>query len=541
MRSATGQTQPAQTASPRRASRDVVLDVRDVVKRFGETLALQNVSMQVRRGEVHALLGHNGSGKSTTVKIISGVVAPDAGTVAIYGAGGKPAQIGVVHQDLGLCYDATVLENCCMAGYQSTRFGHIDWDAERRQVAPILDSLAADFSCDETVRHLSPANQTIVAIARALKRAGPAGALDLLILDEATARLRGRDADKVLATASLVAGQGGGVLIVTHHMAEVLRAANRATVLMNGRVAGAVDVAHTTEEELLTMASGRQVAARSRKGARGVATPDVVTPSEASPGKASLQVHAEVALSVSRLRGQRIMSDTPLIIHTGEIVGLTGAPGAGFEEVPYLIAGVTRGGSAQVAVFGKPMHGRGVRAGRRQSLGLVPAERLTQGLLLQADVRENLSPIVRRQHTWANLLSRRREVSWAHHVCGAFQIGAAQPASPVSTLSGGNQQKVLLARVLEDKPKVLLLHEPTEGVDEMTRRSLVDLIQKVAAEGTAVLYVSSDIGEVAECSDRVLVVRDGAIAAELPGGSDMADTIYAACYLTGESEACPCH
>lgn len=503
------------------AARCTVLEVQQVGKRFGHTIALQEVSLDVLRGEVHALLGHNGSGKSTIVKIISGVVSPDQGFVSISGQDGRPPQIGVVHQDLGLCYDATVLENCCMSKYQPTRFGTVDWAAERRIIEPILESLAAEFSSSMMVRDLSPANQAIVAIARALKRAAPGGTLDLLILDEATARLRGRDADKVLATASLVAKQGGGVLIVTHHMTEVLRAANRATVLMNGQVAGVVDVAETTEEELLELASGRQVTSSHKQKAARLPTRDSQT---------------EAALTVSNMVCDRFVCDGEITISAGEIVGLTGAPGAGYEEVPYLIAGVAHRGSAKVLVSGKQVRRKGTHESRRRGIGLVPAERLSQGVLLQASVRENLSPLVRSHHTWARLLSKRRELAWAHRVCSAFQIAPPQPDMPISTLSGGNQQKVLLARVIEDHPKVLLLHEPTEGVDEVTRRGLVELIRKVAAEGTAVLYVSSDINEVAECSDRVLVVRDGVIAAEFPRGPNMVDGIYAACYLTHERE-----
>ncbi|TAL76975.1 MAG: sugar ABC transporter ATP-binding protein [Burkholderiaceae bacterium] len=503
------------------AVRAAVLELRQVGKRFGHTIALQGVSLDVLRGEVHALLGHNGSGKSTIVKIISGVISPDAGSVSITGRDGRPAQLGVVHQDLGLCHDATVLENCCMAKYQSSRFGRINWAAERRIIEPILESLAAGFSSSMMVRDLSPANQTIVAIARALKNAAPRGTLDLLILDEATARLRGRDADKVLSTASLVARQGGGVLIVTHHMMEVLQAANRATVLMNGRVAGVVNVADTTEEQLLELASGRRVtASRSQDVAQ----------------RLDHDSQREVAITVSHMTGDRFSCGNEIAIAAGEIVGLTGAPGAGFEEVPYLIAGVANRGSAKVVVAGKPIQRQGTHESRRRGVGLVPAERLSQGILLQASVRENLSPLARSRHTWARLLSKRRELTWAHTICRAFQIVAAHPEVPIATLSGGNQQKVLLARIIEDRPKVLLLHEPTEGVDEMTRRDLASLIRKVADEGTAVLYVSSDIDEVAECSDRVLVVRDGVIAAEFPRGPDMVGNIYAASYLTQESD-----
>lgn len=497
-----------------------VLEIRNIGKRFGRTVALQGVSLEVRRGEVHALLGHNGSGKSTTVKIISGVVRPDEGRISIHGMGGKAAQVGVVHQDLALCPDASVLENCGMAGCRSTRLGTIDWVVERRVVEPILEQLAAEFACDSMVRDLSPANQTIVAIARALKQSAKQGALDLLILDEATARLRGRDADKVLATANLVARQGGGVLIVTHHMAEVMRAAQRATVLLNGAVAGVVDVHNVTEEVLLELVSGRKVG----------------TGRQHPPIRSAARAPTDVAvLSASRLAGERFSCDGTFTVHAGEIVGLTGAPGAGHEEVPYLIAGASLRGSATVRVEGVTVPRGGMYAGKRCGIGLVPAERLSQGLLQQASVRENLSPLVHRAHIWACLVVRRREQTWARSICSSFGVRTEGPDASIATLSGGHQQKVLLARVLATNPKVLLLHEPTEGVDEATRRMLLAIIGDAAARGAAVLYVSSDVDEVAECADRVLVVRDGALAAEFHQSADMVDRIYAACYLNQES------
>lgn len=497
------------------ADPSLVLDVQHVGKRFGHTVALHDVSLTVSRGEVHALLGHNGSGKSTMVKVIGGVIEPDSGSVRFEGHGGNPPLVGVVHQDLGLCFDATVLENCCMAQYQSPWFFPVNWAAERRLVEPILDSLNAGFSSDALVRDLSPANQTVVAIARALKRSS-SGVLDLLVLDEATARLRGRDADKVLETAQLVAKQGGGVLLVTHHMREVLQAADRATVLMNGRVAGVVAVAHSTQESLLELVSGRKLIKSEVK--------DVLLSMPAAK--------KETALRVRNIKGARLLCGREICVAEGEIVGLTGAPGAGHEEIPYMIAGVSQSASAEVSVQEGGVGRVGARSIRR-GVGLVPADRLSQGIMLEASVRENLSPQVRAGHTRFRLLSRLREVSWASKVCQLFQItGVPQPDIPIATLSGGNQQKVLLARVLEDCPKVLVLHEPTEGVDEMTRRDLVQLVRKAASAGAAVVYVSSDIDEVAECSDRVLVMRDGDIVSEFTKSPDAADNIYAASYLS---------
>jgi ABC-type sugar transport system ATPase subunit len=495
------------------AGRSTCLEVRGVHKRFGATLALQDVSLDVLQGEVHALLGHNGSGKSTVVKIISGAVVPYAGGVLVRGHASAAPRVGIVHQDLALCLDATVLENCFMGSARRGRLGFIDWKGERAGVEPLLERLSADFDCDAVVGDLSPADQAVVAIARALRGRDGSNGLDLLVLDEATARLRGRDADKVLSTARRVAAHGGGVLLVTHHMSEVLHAADRATVLSSGRVAGSVAVADTNEDELLELVSGRRLQTQKARRAGPQRTAD------------------HDMLAVTGLTGDGV-HDMTITVAAGEVVGLTGAAGAGHEEVPYLLAGARPATAGEVRIDGRKVSGDVARR-RGAGIGLVPADRLKQGLLTTGTVRENLSPLVRRRHTRFRFSAVRDERRWAQEVCERFAVIPPDPEMLTGSLSGGNQQKVLLARVLGDQPKVLILHEPTQGVDEATRRGLVDRVREAAAGGAAVLYVSSDIEEVAGCADRVLVCRKGAIVEQIDGGLSRVDDIYAASYLQG--------
>jgi ribose transport system ATP-binding protein len=495
------------------AARSTCLEVRGVHKRFGATLALQDVSLDVLQGEVHALLGHNGSGKSTVVKIISGAVVPDAGGILVRGHSSAAPRVGIVHQDLALCLDATVLENCFMGSARRGRLGFIDWKAERAGIEPLLETLSADFHCDAVVGDLSPADQAVVAIMRALRGRDGSNGLDLLVLDEATARLRGRDADKVLSTARRVAARGGGVLLVTHHMSEVLHAADRATVLSSGRVAGSVEVADTSEDELLELVSGRRLQPQKTRRAGPQRTTD------------------HDMLAVTGLTGDGVHGMT-VTVAAGEVVGLTGAAGAGHEEVPYLLAGARSTTAGEVRIDGRRVSGDVARR-RGAGVGLVPADRLKQGLLTTGTVRENLSPMVRRRHTRFRFSAVRDERRWAQEVCERFAVNPPDPEMLTGSLSGGNQQKVLLARVLGDQPKVLILHEPTQGVDEATRRGLVDRVREAAAAGAAVLYVSSDIEEVAGCADRVLVFRKGAIVEQIDGGLARVDDIYAASYLAG--------
>jgi ABC-type sugar transport system ATPase subunit len=489
------------------------LSIQGVGKQFGATAALRDVTFEVARGEVHALLGHNGCGKSTLVKIISGYQGADSGSITVTGAGGEDARVGIVHQDLGLCLPATVVENCGMGSYRR-RLGMIDWTHERRVVSGILASLGADIALDDVVGDLSPADQAITAIARALKSSGGVDGLDLLVLDEATAALRGRDAEKVLSAARRVAAHGGGVLLVTHHMSEVLEVADRATVLASGQVVGTVDVAAVSEDDLLRLIGGGRV------------------PPPVGPGTGSGPAGDEL-LSVRSLSGVRAHGLT-FDIRPGEIVGLTGAAGAGHDEVPYLLCGAVRRTSGDVAVDRVPYAGRGVRDALRSRLGVLPADRLKQGVVPRASVRENLSPASRATHRSGGVLRVRKEKAWARDVCQEYGVVPADPELPMAALSGGTQQKVLFARVLEHRPRVLVLHEPTQGVDENTRRALMRRVRDLVDDGLGVLYVSSDAEEVAECADRVLVMRRGVLVNELPAGLDHIDQIYAACYAAGD-------
>jgi ribose transport system ATP-binding protein len=498
------------------------LRIENVSKTYGATRALDEVSLEVARGEVHALLGHNGSGKSTLVKAIGGAVRPDRGEIVVGGVPGAAPRLGVVHQELALCAEASVLENCCIGGYRR-RWGLIDWKRERVVVEQVLAQLDADFDCAATVGALSPADQAITAIARALKPVRDNAGLDLLVLDEATAALRGPDADKVLAAARKVSAAGGGVLLVTHHMSEVLSSADRATVLVSGAVTATVEVATATQDSLLELISGRPLA--------GLHHP--LPQPEDRP-------HGRPRLVVSGLRGDSVHG-VDLTVGKGEIVGLTGAAGSGHEQVPYLLSGFQRPSSGQISVDGKARTVHSVPASQRAGIGILPADRLARGVLSVATIRENLSPTTRARHRAKGLLRSLAERRWAKDICKEYEVSTCDTEALMSSLSGGNQQKVLLARVLESHPKVAILHEPTQGVDEATRRALVRKIRELATSGVGVLYVSSDAEEVVGCADRVVVMRRGRSVAVIPGGMSQLDDIFAACYGTTSGRTIPGH
>lgn len=326
--------------------------------------------------------------------------------------------------------------------------------------------------------------------------------------------MRGPDAEKVLSAARSVTAHGGAVLLVTHHMSEVTQVADRATVLVSGQVVDTVDVAGTTEEELLTIIGGGRKPTALERGDDGTA--------EA----------ARDILTVEGLTGGAAY-DVSFAVRAGEIVGLTGAAGAGQDDVPYLLCGATPHTSGQVRLDSEPYTGRSARDAQRSGLGILPSDRLRKGMALSATVRENLSPTSRPQHMRAGFLRENSEKNWAREVCAEYNVVPPDPELPMAALSGGNQQKVLFARVLEHNPNVLVLHDPTQGVDANTRRALMNRVRSLVDQGLGVLYVSSDTEEVAECADRVLVMRRGSLVAEVPGGIDHLDDVHAAAYSAG--------
>jgi ABC-type sugar transport system ATPase subunit len=297
-------------------------------------------------------------------------------------------------------------------------------------------------------------------------------------------------------------------------MSEVLTDADRATVLASGRVVDTVDVARVTEDDLLRLIGGGRV------------------PPKVGPGQGAVPIGDEV-LTVRSLTGGAV-HDLDIAVRPGEIVGLTGAAGAGHDDVPYLLCGVARRSVGHIEIAGDSYTGRSVRDAQQSRLGVLPADRLRKGIVARGTVRENLSPASRAAHRTGGVLRVRQEKAWAKEICREYAVVPPDPELPMTALSGGNQQKVLFARVLEHDPRVLVLHEPTQGVDENTRRALMQRVRQLVDKGLGVLYVSSDAEEVAECADRVMVMRRGALVNELRGGLDHLDDIYAACYAAGE-------
>ena len=478
------------------------LEIRGVVKTFPGVRALDRVDLSVAPGEIHALLGENGAGKSTLGKVVGGVYAPDEGTVLLDGArvagldeaAAGRLGIGMVHQEGSLVPQLSVAENV-FAGRQPTgMFGVVDRRAMRGRTEAILGQLGVALDPAAAVRDLSPAQAQVVEIAKALSQE-----LRLLILDEPTAALTLTEADRLFAIVRRLAATGVAVIYVSHRLAEIFALCHRVSVLKDGRLTGVRSVAETTTDELIRLMVGREVHfARDTAG-------------RASGG-------GEVRLEVEHLSAAPFVRDASFSVRAGEIVCLAGLVGSGRSEACEAVFGARRrnGGTIRVkgraAAFGGPWDA--VAAG----LGMMPEDRKEGGLFLSMSVARNISvTVLDRVSTAAGLVSERAVETLASRFIEELRIATPSPHRAVGDLSGGNQQKVLLAKWLAVGPDVLIVDEPTRGVDVGARSEIYRILRALARRGMALLVVSSDLPEVLTLADRIVVMADGRTVGELPG------------------------
>lgn len=479
------------------------LEVRQLSKRFPGTVALDRVSFEVGSGTFHALLGGNGSGKSTLIKILAGVLqgAP-GGSLSVAGtevstanaspAWARRAGVRFVHQDLGLFESMTVAENIALHAGFAGRRGVVHWAAARERTAKLLESLRLDISPDTLVGSLSPAQRTHIAIARALDSA--AGEIKLLVLDEPTARLPNEEVDELLALLRRLTAAGTTVLYVTHRLGEVLQAADAVTVLRDGKTVATRAASGLDEKALVELIVGRPI--------------DSIFPAEiAHDGP------RERALEVTGLCGGPV-NDLNLELSAGEILGIGGAIGAGRSTLLRLLFGASRRRTGVVKVAGQAEEISSPAKGMRAGIAYVPEDRAHDAAFMTLGVTENLSAATLKNVARFGCLRRVREKAAARRDVASLQIRTASVDTPLQSLSGGNQQKAILARWLRLDTKVLLLDEPTQGVDVGARADIYELIRAAAAEGVGVIVASSDFDELVGISNRVLVMADGRVVAE---------------------------
>jgi ABC-type sugar transport system ATPase subunit len=481
---------------------------------------LDSVQFDVRPGEVHALLGENGAGKSTLIKIMSGVHEPDGGTVEL---DGKPVRLGrpqdaqragiaTIYQELLLFPELTVAENIFAGHAPRRRWGGIDWSLMRARAREILASLDIhDLNVDRTVGALSVGNRQRVEIAKALSQNAR-----VLIMDEPTAALTETDVERLFAIVRLLKARGVGIVYISHRLVEVFELADRVTVLRDGRHVGTLEVPETREDELITMMVGRALDALFPKTAAEIGPP---------------------VLEVRGLSGRPQLRDIALTLHRGEIVGLAGLVGAGRSELAHALFGITPPDAGEILLDGRPVRIAGPRDAIRLGIAYVPEDRGQQGLVRPMRIRENASLAVLRRLAKGGFIDFPAEAELARSIIRQFGVRASGIEQAVGKLSGGNQQKVVLGKWLATKPRVLIMDEPTRGIDVGAKAEIHRLMSELAGQGLAILMISSELPEVLGMSDRVLVMRQGRLVAEFPRARASQEAIAGAMMHAAEPAA----
>ncbi len=471
------------------------LQVQDVTKTYPGVRALDAMSLRVRPGEVHALLGENGAGKSTLLKTISGVQKPDTGTVSIDGRlltldgplDARRAGIAMIHQELQQVPELTVAQNMFL-GRPLRRGLFTDRAQQEAKALAVLRSLDPAIRPDMPIKQLKVAQRQIVEIGRALLENAR-----LIAMDEPTSSLTPSEFERLAEVIAELSASGVSIVYVSHKMDEVFRVCTRATVMRDGRLVGELDLADTTEAAVVNMMVGRTLATATHRSFAG----------------------AETVLNVRGLGAGTRVVDASFELRRGEVLGIAGLIGAGRTELLRLIAGADRASTGTVTLNGRQLTLRGTRSAIAAGIGLVPEERKRDGIVPQRSVVNNIALPSMRHFAPRGLIRRRELRRCATEILSGINLRPMQIDRPIRLFSGGNQQKAIIARWIAAGTQVLLFDEPTRGIDIGAKAEIYTLIERLAAEGRSVIVVSSELPEILRVADRVLVMRQGRIAAEL--------------------------
>jgi ribose transport system ATP-binding protein len=473
------------------------LRMKSVSKSYPGVKALDGVSFDVRKGEVHALVGENGAGKSTLVKILAGAQIADSGEVEIEGRTVRhptpeamlECGIAVIYQELMSAPHLTVAENIFLGRWPRVNPVWINWKAAERESSQIAQRLGFELNPCARLGSLTVAQQQMVEIAKALSRNAK-----LVVLDEPSAVLGDKELEKLFAAIKALAAQGISFIYISHRLKEIFEIANRVTVLRDGAVVNTRSVAEVNQEQLVNWMVGRNIK-------------DFFPERVAQPGR--------IALRVSGLRRQGVLNGISLEAHAGEILGICGLAGAGRTELLRAMVGADRIDAGTIELFGRPVAIKSPRHALRLGIGLVPEDRKRQGLFLNRSVAFNITISNLQQTLDRGVISRRTEKRVVSSFVESLRIKPPNPWVRTRNLSGGNQQKCVLAKKLNARCRVLLVDEPTRGIDVGAKREIYKLFSDLTTkEQLAIVMVSSELPEVLGCCDRILVMKAGRIAAE---------------------------
>jgi ribose transport system ATP-binding protein len=475
-----------------------------VSKRYGGVRALQDAELAIEAGRIHAVLGENGAGKSTLIKIMAGVVAPDEGRMLLDGApvsfaspaDAQAAGIACIFQELSLIPDLSVADNIAISN-PPRRFGLIDRRAQRRMAEDALSRAGADnIHPLALVKDLPLSRRQMVEIAKALARKPR-----ILILDEATSALTAADVTKIYRVLKRLRAEGLALVYISHRMHEIAELADECTVFCNGRSVATYIAGTKTDNEIVELMIGREY-----DGAFPVRTARIA--SDAAP-----------RLEVRHLSWTDRLSDVSLRLHAGEVIGLGGLDGQGQRELLLALFGVLRATTGEVLIDGRPVTIAGPHAAKRKEIGmaLIPEDRKTEGLMLPMSVRDNLSFAALGALSHWGVVDGAAERGAVERIVRLLAVRTDGIDRPAGSLSGGNQQKLVIGKWLMMAPRILLLNDPTRGIDVGTKQEMYQLLRELADAGAAILFYSTDYDELIGCCDRVLVMYDGAIKRELAG------------------------
>ncbi|MDR1611709.1 MAG: sugar ABC transporter ATP-binding protein [Planctomycetota bacterium] len=491
---------------------DNILEITALNKSFWTVPVLNDVDLSVRRGEVHALVGENGAGKSTLIKIICGAYRRDSGRIVFDGREFEAATpgealekgIAVIHQETSLVPTLTVMENVFL-GIEpvSGWFAACRRDRERERFAELCAGAGFTLPADRKVKALGPAERKLTEIVKAL-----AHDARLLIMDEPTDSLSAGEMEGFFRVAQDLRDRGISIIYITHYLGELFRIADRVTVLKDGGRVATMDMAETTADRVVGLmlgAGGAEGAGGGGAGARRV------------PG-------GEVVLRAAGLSRRGAVRDASLSLSRGEIVGLAGVIGSGKTELARLLFGADRPDAGEILVRGAAKR-LSPRSAKAAGIGFLPEDRKTQGLIQEQSVKRNITLAALEKFCRGQLIGDAEEDAACSGMVESLSIRIAGPGQRVKYLSGGNQQKVVIAKWLLADPDVLILDEPTRGVDVGSKRAIYRLVGKVAEQGKAVLFISSEVPEILEVSDRILVMRKGSLVGEFPRGARQEDVM----------------